>query len=138
MRTILIGLAAAALAAPAAAGEPADATVATLLGTSGVTHTTKTATRYGMTYSDVTYQDREGALVTLRLGSVEQFEMWKQAAAGHTTPVAGLGVEAFQMTVVRSVCAKGASGAACATPDYLRKAPKISDAQLAALVKAAL
>lgn len=138
MKNTLLALTLAALAAPAAAGEVADATVARLLGTSGVTHTTKTQSRHGMTYSDVTYQDGAGILVVYRLGSADQFALWQQVAGDQTQPVAGLGAAAFRMNGIRTVCAKGAAGAACATPYPARKGPVVSDEQLVALVKAAL
>ena len=123
----------------AGAGELADATVAKALGVSGVTHTTKANSRRGMTYSDLSYQDGQGsALFVLRLGTADQYSLWKQAMGTESTPVAGVGLEAFQVKTFRAVCAKSTSSAVCVTPSFVNKNLKISDVQIQALVSAAL
>jgi hypothetical protein len=127
------------LSLPAEAGELPDATVAKELGVRSVTHTTRTSTIRGTTYSDVSYKDDRGAgLIVLRLGTVDQYELWKRGMGTQSTSVAGLGLEAFQVKVFRAVCAKSASSAVCVTPSLTNKTLKISDQQLQALVGAAL
>lgn len=121
------------------AGELADDAVAKALGVSGVTHTSKTNNKYGMTYSDVSYKDGKGAdLIVLRLGAPDQFAMWKQAMGQDSTPVSGVGSEAFRVKTFRAVCAKSATSAVCVTPSFVNKSVKISDEQIEALVSAAL
>lgn len=121
------------------AGEIADAVVEKTLGVSGVQHTTKTQTKYGMSYSDHEYKDAKGqTLVLVRLATAEQYGLWKQTAGTDAEPVAGLGTDAFRYKTLKGVCAKSGSAAACVTPDFLLKTPKITDAHLQALVKAAL
>lgn len=123
----------------AGAGELADAAVAQTLGVSGVTHTAKAKTMRGMRYTDLTYKDGQGGgLFVLRLGTVDQFSLWKQAMGTDSTPVAGVGNEAFQVKMFRAVCAKSASSAVCVTPSFVNKNLKISDAQIQALASAAL
>jgi uncharacterized membrane protein len=115
-------LALAAGTAPAAhAGEIADAQVSSTLGIAGVKHKTKTATKYGMTYSDASYVDAAGQdLFTLRLGTPEQYAYWKQASATDAVAVPGVGIEAFRMKTFRAVCAKTAAAAACVTTSCWR------------------
>ena len=121
------------------ASELPDATVAKELGVSGVTHTTKTNTIRGTTYSDLSYKDDRGAgLIVLRLGTVGQYELWKHGMGTQSTPVADLGLEAFQVKMFRAVCAKSASSAVCVTPSFVNKNLKLSDAQIQALARAAL
>jgi hypothetical protein len=123
----------------AQAGELADATVAKQLGVSGVTHTTKTNTGRGMTYSDVSYKDGEGRdLFVLRLGTPDQFNLWRQAMGTDSTPVSGVGSEAFQVRTFRAVCAKGVTAAVCVTPSMVSKGVSLSDQQIQALAAAAL
>ncbi len=133
----IIGLAITCSAAQA--GEIPDAFVEKTLGVSGVKHTSKTQSKYGMTFSDVEYKDSKGqSLVTVRLGSADQYGMWKQTAGPDAVPVSGLGAEAFRYKTLKAVCAKSESSAVCVTPDFLIKTPTITDAHLQALVKAAL
>jgi len=67
----------------AAAAEVSDATVEKILGVSGAKHSSKAQKRYGIQFSDVEYQDGKGqTLFTLRLGTPEQYALWKQAAGG--------------------------------------------------------
>ncbi|WP_374562101.1 hypothetical protein [Ideonella sp.] len=123
----------------AGAGELTDAAVAQALGVSGVTHTIKAKSQRGMAYSDVIYKDgRGGDLIVLRLGTVDQYGLWKQAMGTESTPVSGVGIEAFQVKMFRAVCAKSASNAVCVTPSFVNKNLKISDAQIQALAGAAL
>jgi hypothetical protein len=122
------------------AGELADSWVEKTLGASGIQHESKTQTKRGMTFTDIHYLDAKGqSLVTLRLATPEQYAFWKQAAGGDARPLSGLGTEGFRWEGLKSVCAKAATTAACATPDYLNDSAKaITDAHLQALVKAAL
>jgi hypothetical protein len=123
----------------AQAAEIADSVVEKTLSVSGVRHTTKTQTKYGMTYSDVEYSAQGGKYVlVLRLGTPEQYALWKQVAGPETLPVTGVGEEAFELKMMKSVCARAGKNAACVTPSVLPDSPKISDAQVLALLRAAL
>jgi len=123
----------------AAAAEVSDATVEKILGVSGAKHSSKAQNRYGIQFSDVEYQDGKGqTLFTLRLGTPEQYALWKQAAGEDAQDLSGVGQEAFRYKSFKAVCAKSATVAACVTPDFLLKSPAITDAHLQALLKAAL
>ncbi|HEX5682921.1 MAG TPA: hypothetical protein VFY73_02700 [Ideonella sp.] len=123
----------------AAAGELADAAVAKELGVSGVTHKTTTRTWHGKTYTDVAYKDgRGGDLFALRLGTADQYSLWKHAMGTVSTPVTGVGDEAFQVKNFRAICARSASSAVCVTPSFVNKNLTITDQQIQALVSAAL
>lgn len=119
------------------AAELADAVVEKTLGAQGVSHSTKTHSRYGQTYADVSYKSAGKDLVVLRVGSPEQYALWKQAAANEFTPVAAVGDEAFQLKKFRTVCAKTRTTAVCVTPDYL-DAKHLTQEQIVSLVRAAL
>lgn len=135
----LVAIALVVLSPLVLAAEIADSVVEKTLGIGGVRHTAKTLTKYGMTYTDVDYRDGNGqGLLTLRLGSPDQYALWKQAAGDQVAPVGNLGLEAFQVKTFRTICAKTQSAAACVTPDLLLDSLKISDPQVQALVKAAL
>jgi len=140
MKTIVASSLGLALLCPLAhAAEVTDALVEKTLGVSGVKHTTRTQTKYGMTFSDVEYKDQKGqGLVVLRLGTAEQYGMWKQTAGDDAAPVTGVGTDAFRYKTLKAVCAKSQAVAACVTPDFLLKSPTITDAHLQALVRAAL
>jgi hypothetical protein len=129
-----------AFASPlAAAGELADALVAKQLGVGSVRHTSTTNSGRGMTYSDVSYQDGDGRdLFVLRLGTPDQFHLWRQAMGAQSTPVSGVGSEAFQVRTFRAVCAKSVTAAVCVTPSFASKGVQLSDQQIQALVAAAL
>lgn len=121
------------------AAEVPDSLIEKTLGITGVKHEKVTHTKYGMTYSDVSYKTQGGeTLLVLRLGSAEQYAFWKQAAGPALEPVSGLGAEGFRIKKPKSLCARSQSTAACATPDYFLKNPKITDEHLQAIVKAAL
>jgi hypothetical protein len=124
------------------AAEIADSVVDKTLGVAGVRHVTKTQTKYGNTYSDVEYWDSKGNyLMVVRLGTPEQYAMWKQAAASAILPLAGVGDEAFELSMtktMKSVCAKAGQRAACVTPANFSDGTKITDAQALLLLKAAL
>jgi hypothetical protein len=121
------------------AAELTDTLVEKTLGASGVKHTSKTQTRQGMTFTDIDYTDGKGqSLITVRLGTVAQYGLWKQGAGSDAKPLSGLGTDAFRYEGLKTVCAKTLTAAACVTPDYLIESPKITDAHLQALVKAAL
>ncbi len=123
----------------AAAAEVSDSLIEKTLGVTGVKHVKVDHTKYGMTYSDVEYKTQAGeTLLVLRLGGAEQYALWKQVAGPNLEPMAGIGVEGFKLKKPRSICAKSQSTAACATPDYLLKNPKISDEHLRSIVQAAL
>lgn len=125
--------------ASAQAGDISDAFVEKTLSISGVKHTTKTQSKYGMTFSDVEYKDAKGqSLITVRHGTIDQYNMWKQTAGPDAIPVSGLGTDAFRYKTLKAVCAKSESTAVCVTPDFLTKTPTITDAHLQALVNAAL
>jgi len=124
-------------AGSAAAAELSDAAIEKTLGVTGVSHATKTNTRYGQTYSDVTYKSGDKHLVTLRIGNPEQYAVWKQAMAQDLSPVSGVGSDAFVVNSFRSVCAATASSAVCVTPSALH-GKQITQDQIVALVKAAL
>jgi hypothetical protein len=119
------------------AAELSDATIEKTLGVTGVSHATKTNTRYGQTYSDVAYKAGDKHLVTLRIGNPEQYAVWKQAMAQDLSPVPGVGSDAFVVNTFRSVCAATASSAVCVTPSALH-GKQITQEQIVALVKAAL
>lgn len=139
MKTLLFTFAALLQVGAVCAGELPDSVVEKTLGISGVQHTTKTQIRSGMTFSDATYQTGAGKdLVTLRTGTAEQYALWKQVAAKDARAVSGLGDDAFRYQSARSVCAKAQAAAVCASASYDKAAAKITDAQLQALVKAAL
>ena len=122
-----------------AAGELADTLVAKQLGVSSVNHSTTTNSRRGMTYSDVHYKDGDGReLFVLRLGTPDQFNLWRQAMGTESTPVSGVGSEAFQVRTFRAVCAKSVTAAVCVTPGMVNKGVPLSDQQIQALVAAAL
>lgn len=126
-------------ASGARAGELPDSLVEKTLGVSGVKHEKVTKTQQGMTYSDVEYKTQAGeTLLVLRLGDAAQYAAWKQAAGPAARPVSGVGVEGFQFKVPRSLCARSAATAACATPDHFLKTPRITDEHLRTLVQAAL
>ncbi|AWI55499.1 hypothetical protein DEH84_18100 (plasmid) [Aquabacterium olei] len=121
------------------AAEVPDSLIEKTLGITGVKHEKVTHTKYGMTYSDVSYKTQSGELLLiLRLGTAEQYAFWKQAAGPAVAPVSGVGAEGFQIKKPKSLCAKSQSTAVCATPDYFLKNPKITDEHLQAIVKAAL
>ncbi|WP_294637054.1 hypothetical protein [uncultured Aquabacterium sp.] len=121
------------------AAEVPDSLIEKTLGITGVKHEKVTQTKYGMTYSDVSYKTQNGeTLLVLRLGTAEQYAFWKQAAGPALQPVSGIGAEAFQIKKPKTLCAKSQATAACATPDYFLKSPKITDEHLQIIVKAAL
>jgi hypothetical protein len=140
VRTQFVSMALLALAMHTVrAAEIADGVVDKTLAVTGVRHVTKTQTKYGMTYSDVDYRDQKGEpLLLLRLGDSAQYAMWKQVAGPAVLPVAGVGEEAFELKMMKSVCAKAGKSAACVTPANFADGTKITDAQLLALLKAAL
>lgn len=129
-----------AVASPlVAAGELADTLVAKQLGVSSVSHTSMTNSRRGATYSDVSYKDGDGRdLFVLRLGTPDQFNLWRQAMGTESTPVSGVGSEAFQVRTFRAICAKSVTAAVCITPSLVSKGVQLSDQQIQALVAAAL
>jgi hypothetical protein len=140
VKTQLVSIVLLTLAIPTVpAAEIADSVVDKTLGVAGVRHVTTTQTKYGNTYSDVEYQDAKGKyLMVLRLGTSEQYAMWKQMAGPQVLPVAGVGEEAFELNMMKSVCAKAGKSAACVTPANFADGTKITDAQVLALLKAAL
>lgn len=136
---LLLPLISLLLSGVAQAAELPDSLVEKTLGVSGVKHSSKTQNKYGIRFTDVDYQDGKGqTLFTLRLGTPDQYTMWKQAVGDDAQPFSVPGAEAFQYKSFKAVCAKSAAVAACVTPDFLLKSPVITDAHLQALVKAAL
>lgn len=70
------------------AAEVPDSLIEKTLGITGVKHEKVTHTKYGMTYSDVSYKTQSGELLLiLRLGTAEQYAFWKQAAGPAVAPV---------------------------------------------------
>lgn len=129
-----------ALAAPlASAGEIPDAFVEKTLNVTGVKHTTKTKNAQGVIFQDVDYVDGKArGLFILRLGKPEQYDVWKKSAGNAARPIKGVGAEAFRFGGILSICARTATVAACVTPDLLLTGPKINEAQVQALLAAAL
>lgn len=128
------------LAAPLArAGEIPDTFVEKTLNVSGVKHTTKTKNAQGVIFQDVDYVDGKArGLFILRLGKPEQYDVWKKSAGNAARPIQGVGTEAFRFGGILSICARTAAVAACVTPDLLLTGPKITEAQVQALLAAAL
>lgn len=129
-----------ALAAPLSlAGEIPDAFVEKTLNVTGVKHTTKTKNAQGVIFQDVDYVDGKArGLFILRLGKPEQYDVWKKSAGNAARPIKGVGAEAFRFGGILSICARTATVAACVTPDLLLTGPKITEAQVQALLAAAL
>ena len=122
----------------ALAGEPADAVVAQTLGVTGVTHA-QAKSRYNKNANDFDYKGPDGkTLVTVRLGTPQEYDTWKQVAGADAEPIAGLGGDAFRYKTLKAVCARGAASATCVTPNFMLEQPKISTEQLKAVAKAAL
>jgi hypothetical protein len=142
MKPLSLPLAAACLILsvnPARAGELSDEVVAKTLAVNGVTHVVRKKVRAGKSYDDLEYRDGLGqALVIVRLGTPQQYDGWKQSSGPDVEPVKGAGSDAFRYKPSRGVCARSATSAACVTPDFFLKTPKISNDQLESLVKAAL
>lgn len=123
----------------ATAGEIPDAFVEKTLGVTGVKHTTKTKNALGTIFQDVDYVDGKGrGLLILRLGKPEQYDTWKKSAGTSARPIQGIGKEAFRFGGILSICARSATTAACVTPDLLLTSPRITEAQVQALLAAAL
>ncbi len=138
MKITSLALSLSLLSLPAFSGEVPDATVAKILGLPSVKHTVRPISARGLKATDVVYQDAQGIeVLTLRLASADQFAMWKSVTGIHMQPFPALGADAFQYMEIRSVCAKSGGSAVCATPDVLNRSKPVSDAQLAALIKAA-
>jgi hypothetical protein len=135
-RVLSIAFVSTLAATGAFAAELSDATVEKALGITGVSHTSKTNTKYGQTYSDVSYKSGDKHLVILRIGNPAQFAAWKQAMAQDVSPVPGVGSDAFIVNTFRSVCATTASSAVCVTPSVHGQG--ITQEQIVALAKAAL
>jgi hypothetical protein len=128
------------LAAPCAgAGEIPDGFVEKTLGASGVKHTAKTKNALGVVFQDVDYVDGKGrGLFILRLGKPEQYDTWKKSAGASARPIPGVGAEAFRFGSILSICARSGSVAACVTPDIPLTGPRMTEAQVVALLAAAL
>lgn len=128
------------LASPLAfAGEIPDTFVEKTLNVTGVKHTTKTKNAQGVIFQDVDYVDGKArGLFILRLGKPEQYDVWKKSAGNAARPIKGVGTEAFRFGGILSICARTATVAACVTPDLLLTGPRITEAQVQALLAAAL
>lgn len=121
------------------AGEIPDSFVEKTLGVSGVKHTTKTKNAQGVIFQDVDYVDGKGrGLLILRLGQPEQYDVWKKSAGNSARPIPGVGKEAFRFGGILSICARSSGVAACVTPDLLLTSPRMTEAQVLALLAAAL
>lgn len=123
----------------ALAGEIPDAFVEKTLAVTGVKHTTRTKNAQGVIFQDVDYVDGKArGLFILRLGKPEQYDVWKKSAGNAARPIKGVGSEAFRFGGILSICARTATVAACVTPDLLLTGPRITEAQVQALLAAAL
>lgn len=139
MKTCLLPALLLSLATHACAGEIPDAFVEKTLNVTGVRHTVRTKNALGTIFQDVDYVDGRGrGLLILRLGKPEQYDTWKKSAGNSARPVQGVGSEAFRFGGVLSICARSATVAACVTPDLLLTSPRITEAQVQALLAAAL
>lgn len=134
MRRLITALSATLLGLPLAqAGELSNAQVEKILGVTGVTHAPSKALAIDLEYRDAAGQK----LFTLRLSEPAIYETWK-AGAKRAEPVAGLGQDAFAQPTLQSVCARTATTAVCANALSLTTAPRVTQPQLVALVRAAL
>jgi len=123
----------------ASAGEIPDSVVEKALSVTGVKHTSKTRNQQGMTFSDVTYVDGGGnPVLSLRLGTPSQYDLWKSAVGAAGEPVAGVGSDAFAYKGALTLCAKSGKSAACMTPMPTLKGPKVTAVQVQELLKQAL
>lgn len=133
----LSGLALAMACTVTMASGPSDAALAKVLGVASLSHTVEPQTKHGMTFSDRKYRDAKNEVVViLRLAPAEHYDMWKQAAGAGTSPVSGLGSDAFGYKgMFGATCAKNAARAVCVSPT---SGKKFTEAQVREAVKLAL
>ena len=104
---LTLALAPISISAIAHAGEPSDALVAKTFGVSGVTHA-KSSSRYSKNFNDIDYGSAAGkTLLTVRLGTPQEYDLCKQTAQADAESIAGVAVDAFRYKTLKAVCAPG-------------------------------
>ena len=119
----------------AAAAELSDATVSQILGIANLSHTSKATARKNGSALISTYKDPAGQMVvTIMVGTAQQFDDQKPILGDAIQPEPDLGVEAVSYKGTPMLSAKSATTSSHVTP--YRKT--ITKEQVRALVKAAL
>jgi hypothetical protein len=118
----------------ALATELPDAFVEKVLGATGVHHEPGKYVK-----ADLVYKNEAGqTLFSLRLAEPKIYEAWKSAAPDKIEAVSGVGDDAFTYKRLGGLCARTATSAACISALPLPGSIKLSPAQLATLIRAAL